>query len=111
MKRLLVILAALSAYFSQPSSAPAVPDSQGFIRRWSLLEPVSKPNNSNILFSDTYIREAFCTEMFPHQFTCVPKDGDVVKIKGCVCFKGLHSMYCNLQMEPCCGVVLVGPEN
>ena len=80
MKRLLVILAALSAYFSAPSSDPAVPDSQGFIRRWSLLEPISKPNNSNILFTDTYIREAFCTEMFPHQFTCVPKDGDVVRI-------------------------------
>ena len=81
MKRLLVILA-LSAYFAEPSSAPAVPDDQGFIRRWTLLEPISKPNNSNIVFTDSYIREAFCTEMFPRQFTCRPKNGDSVKIQG-----------------------------
>ena len=79
MKKTMIILA-LAAYFSQPASTPATPDDHGFIRRWTLLEPISKPNNSNIVFTDSYIREAFCTEMFPHQFTCVPKDGDVVKI-------------------------------
>lgn len=70
----------LSNYFSPPSKGVITPDSDGFIRRWLLLEPINKPNRSNTVFTDSYIREAFSTEYFPTQFTKVPSDGDKVKV-------------------------------
>lgn len=69
----------LPAYFSSPTSNAMLPDSEGFIRRWLLLEPIDKPNRSNTVFTDSYIRKAFATEYFPGQFTILPKDGDRVK--------------------------------
>lgn len=69
-----------SNYFSPPSKGVMAPDSDGFIRRWLLLEPINKPNRSNTVFTDSYIREAFATEYFPTQFTKIPSDGDKVKV-------------------------------
>ena len=66
-------------YFSAASVTPAKPDSEGFIRRWSLLEPIDKPNRSNTVFTDSYLREHFNTEYFPNQFTILPEDGQKVK--------------------------------
>ena len=68
-------------YYLLPSTGGSVtPDSDGFIRRWTLLEPIGKPNRSNTVFVDSYIREAFAQEYFPNQMTVVPKDGDKVKV-------------------------------
>jgi len=72
---------ALEEYLVPVSGATASPDADGFIRRWTLLEPISKPNRSNTVFVDSYIREAFATEYFKNQFTVVPKDGDKVKVE------------------------------
>ena len=69
-----------SNYFSQPSKGVMTLDSDGFIRRWLLLEPINKPNRSNTVFTDSYIREVFATEYFPTQFTKIPSDGDKVKV-------------------------------
>ena len=66
-------------YFTAASATPAKPDSEGFIRRWSLLEPIDKPNRSNTVFTDSYLREHFNTEYFPNQFTILPEDGQKVK--------------------------------
>ena len=70
----------LSDYFSPAATNTMSPDSEGFIQRWLLLEPIDKPNRSNTVFTDSYIREAFATEYFPNQFTVLPKDGDKVKV-------------------------------
>lgn len=70
----------LSPYFSPPTESVMTPDNDGFIRRWLLLEPIDKPNRTNTVFTDSYIREAFTTEYFPDQFTVVPEDGDKVKV-------------------------------
>ena len=35
---------ALAAYFSTPVEDTVQPDDNGFIRRWLLLEPISKPH-------------------------------------------------------------------
>ena len=67
-------------YFKVASATPAKPDSEGFIRRWSLLEPIDKPNRSNTVFTDSYLREHFNMEYFPNQFTILPKDGEKVKV-------------------------------
>ena len=66
-------------YFSPAAATPAKPDSEGFIRRWMLLEPIDKPNSGNTVFTDTYLREHFNREYFKGQQTILPKDGQKVK--------------------------------
>ncbi len=72
----------LAPYFTPATSSPKAPDPDGFLQRWLLLEPIRKPNRSNTVFTDTYIRNAFTTEYFPNQFTLVPRDGDKVTVDG-----------------------------
>lgn len=67
-------------YFSDATATPAKPDAEGFIRRWTILEPIDKPNRSNTVFTDSYLRENFNTEYFANQFTIVPEDGQKVKV-------------------------------
>jgi hypothetical protein len=70
----------LAPYFTPATSAPKAPDADGFLQRWLLLEPINKPNRTNTVFTDTYVRAALNTEYFPNQFTVMPKDGDKVKV-------------------------------
>jgi hypothetical protein len=71
---------ALSGYFTLATDEAATPDAKGFIRRWLLLEPISKPNRSNTVFTDSYIRDAFAQEPYEGMFTTLPKDGQKVKV-------------------------------
>ena len=71
----------LKGYFSPVATPSAVPDAEGFIRRWMILEPISKPNSTNRVFTDSYTRENLSVEYFPNQLTVIPKDGDKVKVK------------------------------
>jgi hypothetical protein len=70
----------IAPYFKPVTSSPKAPDAEGFLQRWLLLEPINKPNRSNTVFTDSYIRNAFSTEYFPNQFTVVPRDGDKVTV-------------------------------
>ena len=70
----------IAPYFTPATTKKKTPDSEGFIQRWLLLEPISKPNRSNTVFTDSYIRTAFTTEYFPNQFTVLPKDGEKAKV-------------------------------
>ena len=70
----------IAPYFIPATTKKKTPDSEGFIQRWLLLEPINKPNRSNTVFTDSYIRKAFTTEYFPNQFTVLPKDGEKVKV-------------------------------
>ena len=70
----------LAPYFTPATTKTVTPDAQGFIRRWLLLEPISKPNRSNTVFTDSYLRTAFSTEYFANQFTVLPKHGDKVTV-------------------------------
>lgn len=70
----------LDNYFTPSTPEAAKPDDQGFIRRWLLLDPISKPNRSNTVFTDTYLREVFAKEYFPNQLTVLPKDGTKIKV-------------------------------
>lgn len=71
---------ALTPYFTPATNAVKTPDAKGFIQRWMLLEPISKPNRTNTVFTDSYLRAAFDTLYFPNQFTVLPKNGDNVKV-------------------------------
>lgn len=75
-------IGSLTPYFTSVTSSPRTPDEDGFLRRWLLLEPIDKPNRTNTVFTDSYIRETFNTEYFPAQFTVVPHDGDKVTVRG-----------------------------
>ena len=66
-------------YFSPVTTPSAQPDNEGFIHRWLLLEPITKPNSGNTVFTDSYLREHFNREYFKGQQTIVPKDGQKVK--------------------------------
>jgi len=70
----------LAPYFTPATSSPKVPDTEGFIQRWLLLEPINKPNRTNTVFTDSYLRDAFYTGYFPDQFTTVPSNGDKVMV-------------------------------
>ena len=71
----------LDKYLVPVATPSATPDEQGFLGRWLLLEPISKPNGSNTVFTDSYIREAFGKEYFKGQRGDVlPKDGAKVQV-------------------------------
>ena len=57
----------------------ATPDDQGFIRRWMLLEPIKQDIRSNVIFTNTWLRDAFSKTYFKDQMTIMPKDGQKVK--------------------------------
>jgi hypothetical protein len=72
----------LAPYFTPATGLKKTPDAEGFIRRWLLLEPINKPNRSNAVFTDSYLRTAFATVYFPNQLTVIPKNGEKVKVDG-----------------------------
>ena len=67
---------ALAPYFSMPVEEAVQPDELGFIRRWTLMEPIEKPNPTNTVFVDSYIRENLDTGWNKGDFK-VPQDGGV----------------------------------
>ena len=70
----------IAPYFKPAGKSTKMPDAEGFIQRWMLLEPINKPNRGNTVFTDSYLRKAFDTLYFPNQFTILPKDGEQVKV-------------------------------
>ena len=71
----------LAPYFTPATSSSKAPNSEGFLQRWLLLEPIKKPfRNSNAGFSESFVRNAITNEYFPSQFTMVPRDGDKVMV-------------------------------
>ncbi|MFR5960591.1 MAG: hypothetical protein ACLUHA_17800 [Bacteroides stercoris] len=64
----------LATYFSPGTTDVISPDDDGFIRRWLLLEPIDdKPNHSNTVFTDSYIRKALYYRIFPDNSPYYPK--------------------------------------
>ena len=74
-------------YFTEikADAAPAKPDEKGFIRRWTIIEPINKPNSGNSGFTDSYILTELTKEYFKGQFTndinSLPKTGDQVVVE------------------------------
>ena len=48
----------LAPHFVPATSGTKAPDADGFLQRWLLLEPISKPNRTNTLFTASYVRAA-----------------------------------------------------
>lgn len=51
------------AYFSPANSNPMQPDTDGFIRRWRLMEPIAVDVRSNIIFTYSWLRDKFSEEL------------------------------------------------
>ena len=74
-------------YFTEikADAAPAKPDEKGFVRRWTIIEPINKPNSGNTVFTDSYILAELTKEYFKGQFTndinALPKTGDQVIVE------------------------------
>ena len=71
---------AISPYFAPVGKQAVMPNEEGFIQRWTLLEPIPMPVKSNTVFTDSYLRGQFYARYFPKQFELVPKDGTTVKV-------------------------------
>ena len=52
-------------YFSEvgKDANPAKPDDQGFIRRWRLMEPIAVDVRSNVVFTNSWLRDKFAEEL------------------------------------------------
>jgi hypothetical protein len=72
----------IAPYFTQATSPSKAPDQDGFLQRWLLLEPINKPNRTNTVFTDTYVRNAMNAEYFPNQLTAIPHNGDKATVAG-----------------------------
>lgn len=72
---------ALAGYFKPAGEGAISPDPEGFITRWMLLEPISRPNRTNSVFTMDYTRAQLTKEWFPGQMTVIPEDGDKVKVE------------------------------
>ncbi|MDH6313753.1 hypothetical protein M2137_002543 [Parabacteroides sp. PFB2-10] len=89
----------LSDYFTEATKGVVSPDEKGFIRRWMILEPIDKPNRTNTVFTDSYLRQAFDTLYFKNQFTILPKDGEKVKVgKQKLAWHALDSKLYNVKL-------------
>jgi len=62
---------------SRPTSAETSPDNDGFIQRWTILEPI-RVNG----LTESAVRAIVQKEYFPDQFTIIPKEGDKVTFDG-----------------------------
>ena len=89
----------IARYFTPASSNPKEPDADGFLQRWLLLEPINKPNRTNTVFTDSYIRKELTAEYFPNQFTVIPRDGETVAVAGqTLAWHGLESTIFNVKL-------------
>lgn len=62
---------------TRPATPEKAPNAEGFIQRWIVLEPIAANG-----LTDSAVQTLVKKELFPNQFTVVPKDGDKVSSGG-----------------------------
>jgi hypothetical protein len=83
--------ASLAPYFTPAGGGPKHPDPDGFLQRWLLLEPITKPNRSNAGFTGTYVRAALTQPYFPGQLTATPHAGQTEPVDGGLTWRALDA--------------------
>lgn len=75
-------------------SSDKAPDANGFIQRWSILEPISTTG-----LTDSAVQTAVKKEYFKDQWNVVPRDGEKVKVDGTeLTWHGLDSTNYNVNL-------------
>ncbi|SEP24738.1 acetylxylan esterase [Mucilaginibacter sp. OK283] len=69
----------IAPFFTPATASKKNPNAEGFIQRWSLLEPINKSIRSNLVFTVNYLKTQFETDYFSNQFTVIPRNGEKVK--------------------------------
>lgn len=95
-----------NVYFTKvDKNTSSAPDQNGFIRRWSLLEPIDWPNRSNTVFTDSYLRETFVSKLTskkkkPLVLPETPKEGQTTVVNDSLKLKWhlLESTGYNVQL-------------
>lgn len=59
----------------KPATPTKTPNADGFIQRWLVLEPIAATG-----VTDNAVQTLVKKDLFPNQFTVVPKDGDKVSV-------------------------------
>jgi hypothetical protein len=67
---------------TRPVSVEKGPDTEGFIQRWLVLEPIQIQIRSNAQLNDSFVQTTIKTDYFPGQYTIIPRDGDRVTVNG-----------------------------
>ncbi len=62
---------------SKPVTPTKMPDAEGFIQRWMVLEPIPSKG-----LTQAIVRDEATKEYFPNQMTVLPHDGDKVTVDG-----------------------------
>ena len=62
---------------TKPTTSEKVPNVDGFIRRWFILEPIAANG-----LTDGAVQMLVKKEQFPNQLTVIPHDGDMVNVGG-----------------------------
>lgn len=62
---------------TKPASPEKAPNADGFIQRWLVLEPIAANG-----VTDNAVQTLVKKELFPDQFTAIPRDGDKVSVGG-----------------------------
>jgi len=60
---------------AKPATPTKAPNADGFIQRWLVLEPLAATG-----LTDNAVQALVKKDLFPNQFTVVPKDGDKVSV-------------------------------
>lgn len=63
------------SFITRLSSDSKAPDSEGFIQRWLILEPIP-----SFGLTDSAVQTAVKKDYFPEQLTVIPRDGDQVAV-------------------------------
>lgn len=72
----------LTKHFTVASNASKAPNTNGFIQRWLVLEPIRKDIPRNNMLTEKHLRTTFSADNFSGDFTAVPKNGKTVKVGG-----------------------------
>ena len=70
----------MEPFFEPATALTKAPDAEGFLQRWLLLEPITKPNTSNSGFTGTYVRDALSITGFPGGAAAKPRADATVQV-------------------------------
>lgn len=70
----------LTKHFIPATKEPKLPDANGFVQRWLVLEPIRKEIPRNNILNEKYLRTTVSTDNFSDDFIVVPKKDRKVRV-------------------------------